>query len=118
MNGARALALLTLFGSAGGLAAIVLLTRPAGSSGSAEPQTLTVLARDPASLRGRTVTVTGAVARRGYLTPADANVAMVLTDGAGARLLVLVTRSAHPPRRPRPRRSSKSSPSSRTCAMR
>ena len=102
MNGARVLALLALFGSTGALAAIVLLMRPAGSSGSAELQTFTALAGDPASLRGRTVTITGAVAERGYLTPADANAALVLTDGASARVLVLVTGSAHPPRRPRP----------------
>jgi hypothetical protein len=102
MSGARVLALLALFGCAGALAAIVLLAKPAGSSGSAEPQTLTALASDPASLRGRTVTITGAVAQPGYLTPADANAALVLTDDAGARVLVLVTASAHPPRRPRP----------------
>jgi hypothetical protein len=102
MKGARVLALLALFGSAGALAAIVLLMQPAGSSGSAEPHTLSALAGDPASLRGRTVTITGAVAERGYLTPADANAALVLTDDAGARVLVLVTESAHPPRRPRP----------------
>lgn len=102
MSGARVLALSALFGSAGALAAIVLLLEPAGSSGSTEPRTLTALVRDPEALRGQTVTITGSVAERGYLTPADANAALVLTDDAGARVMVFVTGSAHPPRRPRP----------------
>jgi hypothetical protein len=102
MTGVRVLALFALFGTTGALAAIVLLAKPQGSAGSPEPQTLSTLAGDPASLRGRTVTITGAVAERGYLSPADANAALVLTDDAGTRVLVLVTESAHPPRRPRP----------------
>jgi hypothetical protein len=99
---ARVLASLALLSSAGAVAAIVLLLEPSGSSGStARETTVAGLAEDPQSARGRAVTVTGALAQPGYLRPADAGTALVLTDG-GARLLVLVAGSADPPRRPRP----------------
>lgn len=80
---------------AGGLAAVA---RFGESAGAERGVTLRDVVEEPAPYVGSSVTVSGEIAENDYASPADARIAFVLGDDAGANLLVLPRAAAAVPR--------------------